>query len=544
MKGHLHWQAVVALLGFLIVAAVLTAVAFSASTTVVPAPGGSYIEGVVGTPKYINPILSQAGSVDSDISALVFNGLTKVSEGGEIVADLAERWTVSADGRTYTFYIRPGVVWHDGQPVSADDVVFTIRGMQSTDYQGPKEMAELWAGVGVEKVDAQTVRFTLESRYSPFLEYTTLGLLPAHILGAVPMKTLREHDFNATPIGTGPFQVKQASAQRVTLKANPNFHDAKPFLQEAEFRFYPNEKMVLEALRRGEIQGAGYAPTGQVQQSPRSQQTAVYTAPDVSKTVLVLFNTKSLLFADKTVRQAVALAIDRKKLIEAALGGRAEPAIGPISSASWAYEPSVQAHASDISKSRSLLEDAGWKDSDGDGLREKEGKPLGFALVTNDRPERVAVAAALARQLEGAGIKVDVQTVDWAKFVEQALALKRFDAALTEHWSPIVDPDSYQFWHSSQIKSGLNFSSWANRKVDEVLETARQTSDREERTALYRQFQSIFVEEWPAVPLYRPVYSFSVSSTVQGITLGPLREPADRFRTISQWFVRTQRSIR
>ena len=138
LKGHLHWQAVVALLGFLIVAAVLTAVAFSASTTVVPAPGGSYIEGVVGTPKYINPILSQAGSVDSDISALVFNGLTKVSEGGEIVADLAERWTVSADGRTYTFYIRPGVVWHDGQPVSADDVVFTIRGIQSTDYQGPK----------------------------------------------------------------------------------------------------------------------------------------------------------------------------------------------------------------------------------------------------------------------------------------------------------------------------------------------------------------------------------------------------------------------
>src|SRR5207302_1339028 len=202
---------VVALIGLMVVASIAAIAADQNPASGDPAYGGTYVEGVAGVPQYLNPVIA-ATDVDQDVARLAFSGLTRYDQAGAIVPDLASAFHTESDGRIWTFDIRDDATWHDGQPVTADDVVFTVKLLQDRGYVGP--YSDAFRGVTVDRVSPLTVRFTLPDVYGPSADSTTVPLLPSHLLGNVPYAELARQPFNASPIGTGPFRVTEVAARR------------------------------------------------------------------------------------------------------------------------------------------------------------------------------------------------------------------------------------------------------------------------------------------------------------------------------------------
>ncbi|MEN6480021.1 MAG: ABC transporter substrate-binding protein [Anaerolineales bacterium] len=542
--GRIRFQVVIALVAILGLALVLGYVAFRMNRVTVPEPGGVYVEGLAGTPQTINPLLAQANPVDQDLAALIYSGLTKVDEQGRVQPDLATRWDISAGGTIYTFYLREDVTWHDGAPFTADDVVFTIGLMQNQGFQGAADLADLWRTVAVEALDDYMVRFTLREPYAPFLEYTTIGLLPAHVLRAVDPALLAESDFNGSPIGTGPFCVQDINVQRVTLVPYAAYYGPVPYLQQLEFRFYPDTPSVFEARKRGEIQGISRVLPEYLDEVRQDSDLTLYNGP-LAGYNLVILNLDRPMFQGAEVRRAMMYALDRQALIDSALDGQGRIIHSPILPNSWAYDPNVFKYTYDPAKARSILDEAGWYDQNGDGIREQGSYRLEFALVTNDDdPVRKALVEGICTQLRQVGIQANPTFVSWDVLVSEQLRLRRFDAVLIGWQNLAADPDPYPYWHSSQAtEEGFNFAGYISEDSDRVLEAARLTTDEAERAALYAEFQAYFAEDVPSLLLYQPIYSYAVDSNIQGVQIGVIGEAADRFRNIADWYTSTQRML-
>lgn len=541
-----RWQLIIALLGTVLIAAVLGYVAFSLTTEVVPEQGGTLIEGVIGNPQAINPILCQYNQLDCDLSALIFRGLTHLNDHGEVVPDLAERWEASDDGLTYTFHLRQGIQWHDGAPFTARDVAFTIKAIQDPAYQGVPYLARFWKEVSVLADDDYTVRFILAEPLAPFLNYTTLGLLPRHLLASVPPAAFPNAEFNTQPVGTGPFQVEEVSAQWIRLIPNPGFPGPRPHLQRLEFRFYPDPQSLLEAYKRGEILAISRVVPQLIPAASTLTTLNLYSAR-LSGYGLIYLNLNDPenlpFFGQREVRQALLHALDRQRLVDEVLNGQGIVAESPIMPDTWAYWDAHPDYPYSPERAAELLDAAGWIDRDGDGIRDKDGRRLEFRLVTNDDPLRQRLAEGAAAQWRKVGVAVVPETVGFARLVGEYLAPRRFEAVLAGlEFSG--DPDPYPLWHSSQGTGlGQNYAGFALREADEVLEAARMTTDVHERIHLYRRFQEIFAEEVPALLLYYPVYTYGVDEKVRGVQVPPLNAPADRFATVADWYVETKRVL-
>ena len=531
-------QLLIAGLSLVVVAAILLGTNRPTSGAQVPAPGGVYVEGVVGHPTYLNPLLSPFNDADKDVVSLVFSGLTRLSPDGSVVPDLATDWSLSPDGKVYTFHLRDAV-WQDGQPVTADDVVFTIDQIQATAFPGSPEFARLWQSVKVAKIDPRTVQFSLAEPYAPFLEYTTLGLLPSHLLSGVSGRAWLSNPFNAQPVGSGPFQVKSASLQEVELQPNPHYYGQRPYLDGITFRYFDSVQAAYDALRRGDVQGLGGIPPDDVLGLASDPRIALQQEPEYAQLNLLILNTQEPLFADDVVRRALDLAIDRSKVIQAAIGGEGVPAAGPIMPESWAFVPQSNAYQYDPTQAAHLLDQAGWILPSPGALRQKAGQPFRFVLLAVNEPDRLRTAQEISRQLRLIGVQADVQTAGWSGIVQDFLAPHRFDAVLTETYSPTADPDPYPFWHSSQIKNGLNIAGWSNRIADQLLEDGRRQEDRQARQDDYTKFQKLFAQEQPGILLYYPVYVYALPASLKGVTLGLMTQPADRFQTVANWYLRT-----
>jgi len=539
---RIRWQIAIALLGIVFLGAMLARLAYTLTTVIVPDYGGTYVEGVAGNPSHINPILWQ-NDVDRDLISLIFNGLTDNNEKGEIIPDLASDWEVSDDGLVYTFHLRRDVRWHDGMPFTSDDVVFTIKTIQDLRYHGIPYLAELWRSVTVERVNDYTVRFTLQEPFTPFMDYTTLGLLPAHILRDVPVEALPESQFNLHPIGTGPFRVQEISTEHIVLEANPYFHGPKPYLSELEFRFYPDHESVFSAYERGEVDGISHVLPKDLPRVREDERLNLFSAR-LSGYSLIFLNLNRPVFKEKEVRQALLLAINRQGLIDRILEGQGLVAHSPIMPDSWAYNANIKRYEYDPEQAKALLDKAGWVDSDGDGVRDKEGVKLEFALLTNDDPVRVMMIEEISREWAMVGVKAEPQVSGIAGLRRDFLRPRRFDAVLCEWGNLPNDPDPYPMWHSTRTKDeGQNYAGFVHREADEILEEARRINDQAKRAELYRRFQEIFAEEVPSLLLYYPVYSYAVDEKVKGVQVGPMIDPSDRFRNIAQWYINTKRVI-
>jgi len=402
----------------------------------------------------------------------------------------------------------------------------------------------MWRSVVVEQLDAYTVRLTLREPFAPFLDYTTIGILPAHILGSVPIKALGESKFNASPVGTGPFMVAEVSAQHIVLAAFPNFYCPRPYLDRMELVFYPNLPSVFEARKRGEVNGIARVLPEYLKAVREDESLTLYTAP-LSGHNLIFLNLDRAIFQDRAVRQAMMWALDRQGLVDEILGGQGIVIHSPIMPSSWAYAPGVQQYRYDPRKAKDLLEGAGWFDDDKDGARERGAIKLEFTLATNDDdPTRVALIEAISEQLAAVGIRATPQKVSWEELVGQMLRLRRFDAVLGGWQNLPPDPDPYPYWHSSQTnEDGLNFANYISEEADALLQDARSTSDRERRANSYRRFQELFARDVPSLLLYQPVYNYAVDASVHDVQVGPMINSSDRFRTVTKWYIATRRML-
>lgn len=540
--GHIRWQTIIALVSILLLGVLLGYLAYSLTTVIVPDFGGTYVEGVAGNPQAINPLL-QNNEIDRDLVSLVFSSLTRVDEHAEIVPELARRWEISEDGLAYTFYLRQDVRWHDGAPFSADDVVFTVQAIQDPDFQGLPDVSEPWLPVTVEKLDRYTVRFTLEEPFAPFLDYTTVGILPAHLLGSVPAALLPSSRFNLRPIGTGPFMLSEISAQHIILETNPHWYRRRPYLDKIEFTFYSDYPSIFTAHERGEVAGVSRVWPDLLDEVRDDKALNLYSAP-LSGYTLLFLNLARPLFEEQAVRQALLWALDRQGLVDQVLGGQGIVIHSPIMPNVWAYEENLPRYGHDPEKAGALLEAAGWVDTDGDGVREKGDLRLEFELLTNDDPTRERLAQEISRQWAAVGVRADLRVAGWPEPVATALRMRQFDVLLGSWGALPPDPDPYPHWHSSQAsEDGQNYANYINDDTDMLLEEARRVNDRARRVELYREFQRAFVEDVPALLLYQPVYNYAVDERVRGVQVGPMLDSPDRFRTVTQWYIAIKRVI-
>ncbi len=490
-----------------------------------PTHGGRYVEAVVGTPSHINPLYATFNDVDKDLTALIFSGLTRLGPDGTVLPDLAEGWDVSPDARSYTFHLRQDVTWHDGAPFTADDVVFTCEALRDPDFRGEPSLGLFWQQVNCTKLDNFTVRFELPQPLAPFPAYATVGILPKHKLDGLGAEGLFLSPFNEQPIGTGPFVLTSADSQRAILRSNPAYPGGEPFIAEIELRFFSDYATAAAALRDHHVQGLLLGP-----EAPPAEQALLDQRADLqhltsrrNSYLLLFLNTQTPALGDKSVRQAILYALDRQTILADTLGTRADLADSPIVPGTWAYNDAIRKYSYDPQQARTLLANAGWKPN-ASGVLEKDGQELTLSLLTDADTARAAIGQEIARQLTQVGIHVTQETKGGTSLVRDFLLPRQFQMVLYG-WDQGPDPDPYAAWHSSQVREqGFNLAGFVNQRLDEVLSEARQTSDQEQRQALYAEFQQIFAEEVPSILLFYPVYHYYVPQDVKGMALGVLFE--------------------
>ena len=538
---YIRWQMLLAVVGIILLTLLMGATAYNVSTVLVPERGGVFREGVAGNPQYINPLLCHTHDIDRDLCSLLFRGLTRLDQQGRVVPDLAERWT-APDGLVYTFTLRENQFWHDGKPVTIDDVLFTIEMMQSQDSPILPDLAELWRSVTVEPVNEHTVRLLLDEPFAPFLDFTTIGLLPKHIWQDVPPSELLTSPHNSRPVGNGPMQVTLTSAQFIRLERNPYSGDDIPMVSALEFHFYPDYPAIYAAYTEGELDGVSQVMQSDIALAQARTDMQLFSAP-LSTYVGVIFNLQNPdvpFLQDATVRRALYHALDRERLLDDVVGGHGVLASSPIPSNNWGHAPDTPSYNYDPDEAQRLLNESGWVDTDGDGTRDKDGLPMQLILLTNDGPTRIALIEQIAADWRAVGVNTVVESVSFGGFVREFLTPRRFDAALLS-WDITGDPDPFPLYHSSQITTGQNYGGWSNQEADALVIEARSTVDPEKRRALYAQFQHLFAADVPAIPLYYPVYTYGVSERVKAVQIGPLNTPADRFATFPDWYILTRR---
>jgi peptide/nickel transport system substrate-binding protein len=346
--------------------------------------------------------------------------------------------------------------------------------------------------------------------------------------------------FNQQPIGSGPYRMARLTPSEADLVANPTYHQDQPFIQRMELRFYRDEGAVYAALEGGEITAALFPGSiGETDQIELEVQHALRMTPvDTGEITYVYLNLTLEKFQDRRVRQALLYALDRDEILYAALKGEAAKAESPIPPTSWAYSPSLSRYETDVRLAALLLDEAGWR-LEADGVRRKDGVVLGFTVSVNPDPVRVAVAEQVAAAWNRLGLLVSVSTVGLTELVRNQLEPRSYEATI---WSqgPVIDPDPYEAWHSANAAGeGANLAAFADTRFDAILEEAR-TATHSQRKTLYTEFQELFAQEVPAIPLYVSTAVYAQQSALQGVRVALLTEPGDRFWQVQEWFLRVK----
>jgi peptide/nickel transport system substrate-binding protein len=550
---RLRWQILVVAVTVVIVALLLLSQQ-PVSTSFLPeaASGGIYTEALVGSMGRLNPMLDWNNPADRDINRLIFSGLIRFDSHGLPQPDLAESWGTSSDGTLYNFSIRQSAVWHDGQPVTTDDVLFTIELIKSAGSLFPQDIKDLWSQIEVKRLDDKTLQFRLPEPFAPFLDYATFGVLPKHLLESVPADQLASAEFNLNPVGTGPYKFDHlmtsgGQISGVALVVNEDYYLPKPYIEQVVFRFYPNSASAFDAYQQGEVLGVSQLTTDILQSALMEATLSVYTSrlPQMGLVFLNLNNPSVLFLQNEKIRHALLLGVNRNQIVSRIMQGQAIVADGPILPGSWAYYNEIEHFDYDPDAAATLLKDEGFViPATGGDVRAKDGQFLTFTLVHPDDLVHTQIAQSIQADWALIGVKIDLQSVPYDSLVNDFLSTRNYQAALADlNTMRTPDPDPYLFWHQSEATGGQNYSQWDNRTASEYLETARTVADFESRARLYRNFQVMFVKDMPSLPLYYPVYSYGVDTQVQGVQVAPMYDVSDRLALISEWYLVTRRTL-
>ncbi len=550
------WQLIVVALALVAIAVLLISqqpALLPVVQEVKPAAGGVYTEGLIGAFGRLNPVLDFNNNADQDIDQLIYSSLIRFNDRGLPVYDLVESMGISQDGRIYNLSLSPDAKWHDGKPLTSADVVFTIELLRAEDLPVPEDIRNLWGTIEVEALDEKTLQFRLPEPFAPFLDYLTFGILPHHLLEDLSTEELIDAQFNLKPIGSGPYRfdhllVEDGQITGVVLASNEDYYREPAFIKQFVFRYFPDTGDVLSAYRRGEVLGISRVTNDILSEVLNEKTLNLHSGqvPALMITLLNLDNPEVSFFQDSSIRRAMLMGINRSRIINQYFQGQATIAHGPIFPNSWAYYDGIEQISYDPETAINLLKQAGYNiPSEGGGVRvNDEGTSLTFDLLYPNDPRYGFVAEALAEDWSRIGMRAELVPVDYSDLLNDYLEPRTYQAALVElnlSWSP--DPDPYPFWHQAQVTGGQNYSKWDDRQASEYLEQARIELDIAERTRLYRNFQVRFASELPALPLFYPIYNYAIDETVQGVSIGPLYRPSDRFATVNRWFLIAERTL-
>ena len=517
----------------------------------IPFRGGFVSEGIIGTPRFINPVLANS-SADQDMVVLIYSGLMRKNTDGTLTPDLAKKYEMSKDGLTYTFTLKDKIYFHDGKPVTADDVIFTISEAKDPIIKSPRKVD--WDGVNATKIDDKTIQFTLRQPYASFLENVTLGIMPALLWNNSPIEL---NNANTNPIGSGPYMIKSISQESsgvinsYELKAFEKFVLGEPYLQTMNLRFYSNEDNLVQALENGVVdQISSITPLNADILKERNYQIESSVLPRIFG---LFFNqNQNHLFTDKVITQAIDQAIDKDKIIRDVLSGYGVAIDDAIPPNMIAYQKLNEKNDATREKilqnvQNSLAKDGWVKNLNGflqktiiDKKKKKTTAMLEFSISTGNAPELAKTAELIKQDLLAIGMKVDIKTFEVGNLNQSVIRPRKYDALL---FGQIINHESdlFAFWHSSQRKDpGLNVAIYTNAKVDKILEDASITIDEQSRIKKYAQFEDEIKKDMPAVFLYSPNFIYVVSGNLKGLSIDHIISPADRFLNVYLWYTQTE----
>lgn len=532
---------------------VLLAGANAAVSVTVPSHGGALTEGVLGPARFLNPLIPMS-QADADLTALVYSGLMRALPDGSVIPDLASSYQISEDGTSYTFTIREGATFHDGAPVTSADVLFTIQRAQNPNIKSVHRAD--WEGVAVAAPDDYTVVFKLPRAYAPFIQNTTMGILPKHLWEPVTAEEFPFSPLNTRPIGSGPFMIDKVetsstgSITRYDLKPFKDFALGTPYLRRISFIFFPNEDALIQAFNQGDVDSVAGISASELNTVSRDDIT-IRTVP-LPRVFGVFFNQgRSAVLADISVRRALDQAIDKERLVQMILNGYGVGIDSPVPPHVLSLE-SMSSPARGVASSafteetlaaaRSTLEKGGWKfNAETSSWSNSKQGELAFTLATADAPELTATAQAVAAAWNELGVKVNVQVFPISELNTSVIRPREYDAIL---FGEIVgrELDVFAFWHSSQRNDpGLNLALYTNSRADTLLSQARTATSPEDRKKLYVEFAELVKDDVPAVFLYSPEFIYAVPSSLGGVGLGLLTGPAERFLSAYSWYMDTEK---
>jgi len=514
----------------------------------IPTPGGELREGIIGSPRFINPLLSLSDA-DRDLATLIYSGLLKATPEGKLVPDIADRYEISKDGLSYTFYIRENARFHDGVKVTSDDVLFTLQKAQDPALKSPKRAS--WEGVTVEKIGEREIRFTLRQPYSPFVENATIGILPKHLWKEADAEQFQFSPINIEAVGSGPYKIEKIKRNNlgipfyIELSSFNDYALGRPYIESIVLRFYQNEKDLLDGLSREEIESVNTI-TPKTAMSLETTGYRIEHAP-LPRVFAVFLNQNNATFlAEKAVRRALNLATDKDAIVSSVLYGYGVPIQEPIPPTFLRMlAGAATSSEARLAEANALLDKGKWIRNTETGIRErvkgKEIQKLSFSLITSDTEELLQSAKLLKEMWRKIGVEARMQIFGSGDLNQNIIRPRKFEALL---FGEIIgrDLDLFAFWHSSQRNDpGLNVAMYTNSKVDKLLEEARSTTDIEKRISAYTRAIETISDDEAAIFLYSPEFIYVLPKKIKGFTLSRTTTPSERFLDVSNWYINTEK---
>ena len=486
-----------------------------------PAYGGTLREGVIGNPRFMNPVLAQSDA-DRDIVSLVYTGLFRYDRSGSLMPVLIENLDIAPDGLEYAVTLKEKLFWQDGKKLTVDDIIFTI-GLAKNPLVGSPRRPN-WEGVEVEKTDERTLKFRLKKAYAPFLENLTLGILPQHVWSKIPPSQMALAELNTDPVGAGPYYIKSVgrdslgSVISVKLSANKYFVLGRPHIKTIVLQFFQDEDAVIKNLLSGQI--SAFGATSPKNTADLENLGLKITSIRLRRIIAAFLNPSSQKsLAVSAIRSAINLATDKKRIVDSVLQGRGEVIDGPL--------PQAISGGINFNPERAKEIITGNK------------KTISFTLTTAKTPELVKIAELLKEMWMAAGLKVDIKTFAVNDLEQGVIGPRRYDVFLYGEEVVGENPDPFAFWHSSQrTYPGYNIALYANSGVDKSLEEVRVEQDETKRAALYEKIQNEIRNDLPAIFLFSPHYIYTTPQNLGGVNIATINTASDRFSTVHEWYLK------
>lgn len=509
----------------------------------VPKLGGEFVEGLVGSPRFINPVLS-ISDTDKDLSALIYSGLLKQSKNGEYINDLASSYELQDNGTVYDFKIKDDIFFHDGKEVTADDVLFTVNKILDPIIKSPKKAA--WEGVVVEKISNKEIKFILNKPYAPFLETLTVGILPKHIWENVSGEEFPFSELNINPIGSGPYKIEKIERNSggiptiITLSSFPKYALDRPKIKSIVFKFFQNENNLVKAHEDKLVESV--MGISAITAKKLTDGNTLISNISLPRVFGVFFNQNiAPVFLNKEVREALDKAAPKQKIVEEVLYGFGRILSGPTPEN---VESDLKKSEGDIEEAIKILKEAGWKENE-DGILEKKTKSgttlLEFSITTSDAQELKKTAEILQEVWQKLGAKVDIKVFEAGDLSQNIIRGRKYDALLFGEMVGF-NSDLYPFWHSKErVDPGLNVSLYANITVDKMLEEIQKETEKENSESKKEIIFSEIKKDIPAIFLFSPNLLYIPSPKIKNISIKDVSYPNERFLSIGEWYIETDK---